>query len=102
MAAITARTPGPWSVAWGESDNPDRILIRSEKGVEIAEVMFTPEQKSCHTGNAYVFGAALDLLAACEAALATHTLGENEPGLPTISEVGRMLSAAILKAKGSA
>lgn len=56
-------TPGPWFVAWEESKNPDRILVQSEDGVDVAEVFLTLEQKGFHTGNAHMIAATPDLLA---------------------------------------
>lgn len=44
--------------------------------------------------------AAPDLLAACQAALATHSCENSEPGLPTLQEVYDLLRAAIAKAEG--
>jgi len=57
-------TPGPWFAAWGESSSPDRILLQSESGIDVAEAFYTNDQKGCHTGNARLIAAAPDLLAA--------------------------------------
>lgn len=118
-----AHTPGPWFVCRHlesvDADNGCRCGYRG--------VIYGPEHSTamaiCQPGhepapagqegsepgrypreveiaNAHLIAASPALYAACEAALATHTLSESEKGLPTLLEVGRMLRAALAQALG--
>lgn len=83
-------TPGPWLVAWEESKNPDRILVQSGDGVDVAGAFFTLEQNGCHTGNARLIAAAPDLYAALVAVAKLR-------GTLTVYQLDAQVDAALAK-----
>lgn len=99
-------TPGPWAVAdynihqvIAVHDGPD-IDGRHQHTICNTSDEYSKARFDEQSANARLIAAAPDLLAACRAALATHSCETSEPGLPTLQEVESVLLAAIAKAEG--
>lgn len=78
-------TPGPWVVAWGESADPDRILVRAEDGTEVCEVHFTLDQRGAHTANACLIASIPELVRALAEAADNFALLASQNPLPSNS-----------------
>lgn len=104
---MSAHTPGPWTIYDPVSPYPGVEAVASQQTI----VLWGYGDDDCGVrgknpkeieANARLISAAPDLLEACQAALATHSLAESEPSLPSLTEVEDMLLAAIAKATGAA
>lgn len=98
-----AHTPGPWTVETlpTSSGHCHKIdPIRACLYVDHRGAGWSDEVTTRALADARLIAAAPDLLAACQAAYATHNLTESEPGLPTLTQVGQLLKAALAKVEG--
>lgn len=89
-------TPGPWQdIACGVAYNEGRVCIRSHGGHWVA----TTENGGPQSNNARLIAAAPDLYAACEAAF-TYNLTSGFGQTMTVTEVNKILEAALARARG--